>query len=113
MIQYFYFHQSILLLKCPYFYSSTQSELARVANLSPVSCTITQKNGAGVQVGSACFWDSTGDGTAPPPGGDITDDITGPSRRLIGPLSPPAGSCVLRWENRSLYCLVTVFGLGI
>ncbi|XP_075871394.1 peroxisomal biogenesis factor 7 isoform X12 [Nelusetta ayraudi] len=49
-----------------------------------VSCTITQKNGAGVQVGSACFWDSTGD-----------------------------GSCVLRWENRSLYCLVTVFGLGI
>ncbi|XP_075871385.1 peroxisomal biogenesis factor 7 isoform X3 [Nelusetta ayraudi] len=78
-----------------------------------VSCTITQKNGAGVQVGSACFWDSTGDGMAPPPGGDITDDITGPSCRLIGPLSPPAGSCVLRWENRSLYCLVTVFGLGI
>ncbi|XP_029352815.1 dynein light chain Tctex-type 1 isoform X2 [Echeneis naucrates] len=49
-----------------------------------VTCIIMQKNGAGLQTASACFWDNT------------TDD-----------------SCAVRWENKSMYCIVSVFGLGI
>uniref|UniRef100_A0A3B4B2W0 Dynein light chain Tctex-type 1 n=1 Tax=Periophthalmus magnuspinnatus TaxID=409849 RepID=A0A3B4B2W0_9GOBI len=49
-----------------------------------VTCVIMQKNGAGLQTANACFWDNTTD-----------------------------GSCAVRWENKSMYCIVTVFGLAI
>lgn len=49
-----------------------------------VTCVIMQKTGAGLQTGNACFWDNTTD-----------------------------GSCTVRWENESMYCIVTVFGLAI
>ncbi|KAM9356021.1 dynein light chain Tctex-type 1 [Pholidichthys leucotaenia] len=49
-----------------------------------VTCIITQKNGAGLQTASAFFWDNTTD-----------------------------GSCAVRWENKSMYCIVSVFGLAI
>uniref|UniRef100_A0A8C4GDC0 Dynein light chain Tctex-type 1 n=2 Tax=Dicentrarchus labrax TaxID=13489 RepID=A0A8C4GDC0_DICLA len=49
-----------------------------------VTCIIMQKNGAGLQTASACFWDNTTD-----------------------------GSCAVRWENKSMYCIVNVFGLSI
>uniref|UniRef100_A0AAV2K9C8 Dynein light chain Tctex-type 1 n=1 Tax=Knipowitschia caucasica TaxID=637954 RepID=A0AAV2K9C8_KNICA len=49
-----------------------------------VNCVIMQKNGAGLQTANACFWDNTTD-----------------------------GSCAVRWENESMYCIVTVFGLAI
>uniref|UniRef100_A0AAQ4S7C4 Dynein light chain Tctex-type 1 n=1 Tax=Gasterosteus aculeatus aculeatus TaxID=481459 RepID=A0AAQ4S7C4_GASAC len=49
-----------------------------------VTCIILQKNGAGLQTASSCFWDNTSD-----------------------------GSCVERWENKSMYCIVTVFGVAI
>ncbi|XP_072217975.1 dynein light chain Tctex-type 1 isoform X1 [Leuresthes tenuis] len=49
-----------------------------------VTCIIMQKNGAGLQTASTCFWDNTTD-----------------------------GSCAVRWENKSMYCIVNVFGLAI
>ncbi|XP_020488547.1 dynein light chain Tctex-type 1 isoform X1 [Labrus bergylta] len=49
-----------------------------------VTCIIMQKNGAGLQTASTCFWDNSTD-----------------------------GSCAVRWENKSMYCIVSVFGLAI
>ncbi|CAH1367122.1 hypothetical protein MTP99_008364 [Tenebrio molitor] len=49
-----------------------------------VTCSIMQKTGAGLHTASSCYWDSTTDGT-----------------------------CTVRWENKTMYCIVTVFGLAI
>lgn len=49
-----------------------------------VTCVIMQKNGAGLHTASSCFWDNTTD-----------------------------GSCTVRWENKTMYCIVSVFGLSI
>lgn len=49
-----------------------------------VTSVIMQKNGAGLHTASSCYWDNTTD-----------------------------GSCTIRWENKSMYCIVTVFGLAI
>uniref|UniRef100_A0A3Q2VKN3 Dynein light chain Tctex-type 1b n=3 Tax=Haplochromini TaxID=319058 RepID=A0A3Q2VKN3_HAPBU len=49
-----------------------------------LTCVIMQKNGAGMQTASTCFWDNSTD-----------------------------GSCTVRWENKSVYCIVSVFGLAI
>lgn len=49
-----------------------------------VTCVIMQKNGAGLHTASSCFWDSATD-----------------------------GSCTVRWENKTMYCIVSAFGLSI
>merc|ERR1712176_728937 len=49
-----------------------------------VTCNIMQKNGAGLHTASSCFWDNGTD-----------------------------GSCTVRWENKTMYCIVSVFGLQI
>lgn len=49
-----------------------------------VTCVIMQKNGAGLHTASSCYWDNTTD-----------------------------GSCTVRWENKTMYCIVSVFGLAI
>ncbi|VDI07611.1 dynein light chain Tctex-type 1 isoform X1 [Mytilus galloprovincialis] len=49
-----------------------------------VTCVIMQKNGAGLHTASSCFWDNSTD-----------------------------GSCTVRWENKTMYCIVSVFGLTI
>ncbi|KAI5078460.1 hypothetical protein GOP47_0006131 [Adiantum capillus-veneris] len=49
-----------------------------------VTCIIMQKNGAGMSTATSCFWDTNVD-----------------------------GSRTIRWENKSMYCIVTVFGLGM
>ncbi|KAM5283677.1 dynein light chain Tctex-type 1 isoform 2-T2 [Hipposideros larvatus] len=49
-----------------------------------VTCVIMQKNGAGLHTASSCFWDSSTD-----------------------------GSCTVRWENKTMYCIVSAFGLSI
>eukprot|EP00735_Rhodelphis_limneticus_P005312 TRINITY_DN17100_c0_g1::TRINITY_DN17100_c0_g1_i1::g.20946::m.20946 TRINITY_DN17100_c0_g1::TRINITY_DN17100_c0_g1_i1::g.20946 ORF type:complete len:131 (+),score=-0.94,sp/Q9Z336/DYLT1_RAT/69.03/7e-57,Tctex-1/PF03645.8/1.8e-37 TRINITY_DN17100_c0_g1_i1:54-395(+) len=49
-----------------------------------VTCIIMQKNGAGLHTASSCFWDTTSD-----------------------------GSVTVRWENKTMYCITTVFGLAI
>merc|ERR1712243_994 len=43
-----------------------------------------QRTGAGLQTSSSCYWDNTTD-----------------------------GSCTVRWENKTMYCIVSVFGLKI
>lgn len=49
-----------------------------------VTCSIMQKIGAGLHTASSCYWDSATDGT-----------------------------CTVRWENKTMYCIVSVFGLAI
>lgn len=51
---------------------------------SIVTCMIMQKNGAGLHTASSCYWNNEMD-----------------------------GSCTVRWENKSMYCIVSVFGLSI
>ena len=53
-------------------------------SLCLVTCVIMQKNGAGLHTASSCFWDNTTD-----------------------------GSCTVRWENKTMYVIVSVFGLSI
>ncbi|GKT36088.1 Dynein light chain Tctex-1 like protein [Aduncisulcus paluster] len=49
-----------------------------------VSCIIMQKNGAGLHTACSCFWDLGTDGCT-----------------------------TVRWENRSMYCVLTVFGMAL
>eukprot|EP01111_Echinosteliopsis_oligospora_P006152 TRINITY_DN2018_c0_g1_i1.p1 TRINITY_DN2018_c0_g1~~TRINITY_DN2018_c0_g1_i1.p1 ORF type:complete len:129 (-),score=12.79 TRINITY_DN2018_c0_g1_i1:27-371(-) len=49
-----------------------------------VTCIIMQKNGAGLHTASSCYWDNTSD-----------------------------GSCSYRWENKTMYCICSVFGCMI
>ncbi|XP_029452503.1 dynein light chain Tctex-type 1-like [Rhinatrema bivittatum] len=49
-----------------------------------VSCVIMQKNGSGMHEANACFWDNNTD-----------------------------GSCTVKWENKTMYCIVSAFGLAI
>ncbi|NP_001088001.1 dynein light chain Tctex-type 3 L homeolog [Xenopus laevis] len=49
-----------------------------------VSCTVMQKRGSGLHAASSCFWDNNTD-----------------------------GSCTVRWENRTMYCVVSVFAVAI
>ncbi|KAJ8287487.1 hypothetical protein COCON_G00001460 [Conger conger] len=49
-----------------------------------VTCIILQKNGAGLHTASSCFWDNTMD-----------------------------GSCTVKWENKTMYCIVSIFGLAV
>lgn len=49
-----------------------------------VNCIIMQKSGAGLHTANSCFWDSTTD-----------------------------GSCTVRWENRTMYCVVSVFAVAV
>ena len=49
-----------------------------------VSCVIMQKTGAGVVLATSCYWDKSMD-----------------------------GSCTVRWENKTIYCILTVFGIAI
>uniref|UniRef100_A0A915EYS6 Dynein light chain Tctex-type n=1 Tax=Echinococcus canadensis TaxID=519352 RepID=A0A915EYS6_9CEST len=49
-----------------------------------VTCVIMQKDGTSLYTGSTCYWDATTD-----------------------------GNCTIKWENGSMYCIVTCFGLAI
>ena len=69
--------------------SIVESSLSSLAKLQKsfkyiVTCIFMQKNGAGLTTASSCFWDKEMD-----------------------------GSCTVRWENKTIYCIVTVFGLAI
>ena len=70
-----------------------------------VTAVIMQKNGAGLHTATSCFWDNTTDG----------DDSCQASCRsqLTNAAVLAAGSATLRWENKTMYCIVTVFGLSI
>ncbi|KAI8614185.1 hypothetical protein CcCBS67573_g06048 [Chytriomyces confervae] len=49
-----------------------------------VTCTIMQKNGAGLHAASSCYWDSTTDGCT-----------------------------TYKYDSKTMYCIVNVFGLAI
>ena len=49
-----------------------------------VTCVLLQRTGAGLHTASSCYWDTETD-----------------------------GSRTVRWENKTMYCIVSVFGLAI
>ncbi|KAK5847471.1 hypothetical protein PBY51_016594 [Eleginops maclovinus] len=49
-----------------------------------VTCAVMQKTGAGLHTANSCYWDTTMD-----------------------------GSSTVRWENRTMYCVVSVFAVAI
>ncbi|XP_041834825.1 dynein light chain Tctex-type 3-like [Melanotaenia boesemani] len=49
-----------------------------------VTCAVMQKTGAGLHTANSCYWDTTTD-----------------------------GSCTVRWENRTMNCVVSVFAVAI
>ncbi len=50
-----------------------------------VTAIIMQRNGAGLHTASSCYWDNTSD-----------------------------GNCTLRWDNnKTMYCVASVYGLAI
>ena len=49
-----------------------------------VTCTLMQKTGAGLHGATSCYWDASTD-----------------------------GSCTIKWENKTMVCAVTVFGLAV
>ncbi|CAG0882240.1 unnamed protein product [Darwinula stevensoni] len=49
-----------------------------------VTCTLMQKTGAGIYSLTKCYWDDTTDGT-----------------------------CSVHWDNQTIYCIVTVFGVAL
>ncbi|KAF6730303.1 Dynein light chain Tctex-type 3 [Oryzias melastigma] len=49
-----------------------------------VNCAIMQKSGAGLHTANSCYWDTATD-----------------------------GSCTVRWENRTMYCIVSVFAVAL
>merc|ERR1739848_717933 len=66
-----------------------EASLGKVAALEKafkytVTATLMQKTGAGLHAASSCYWDANTD-----------------------------GSCTVRWENKTMHCAVTVFGLAI
>ena len=63
---------------------SSELTVKPCASSFSVTCVIMQKNGAGLHTASSCYWDNTTD-----------------------------GSCTVRWENKTMYCIVSVFGLAI
>ncbi|KAM9978504.1 hypothetical protein ACTFIY_012239 [Dictyostelium cf. discoideum] len=60
------------------------SELNNKSYKYIVNCLIFQKTGAGFHTASSCLWDSSND-----------------------------GSCSYRWENKSMHCIISVFGCKI
>ncbi|CAK9253406.1 unnamed protein product [Sphagnum jensenii] len=63
--------------------------MRRLANLGKpfkyiVTCVIMQKNGAGMITATSCYWDRSTD-----------------------------GSRTIRWENKSMYVIVTIFGVSM
>ncbi|KAM9709901.1 dynein light chain Tctex-type 3-like [Menidia menidia] len=49
-----------------------------------VNCSVMQKSGAGLHTANSCYWDTATD-----------------------------GSCTVRWENRTMYCVVSVFAVAV
>jgi len=72
---------------------STQSDLAQLNKPFKyiVTCAITQKNGAGIHSTHSCYWDTVTDGAVA---------VKWPSDKQ-------------KDQNKSLYCIVTVYGLGL
>ncbi|CAG0887001.1 unnamed protein product [Cyprideis torosa] len=67
--------------------SVTEKVLQQLAKLQKpfkyvVTCVIIQKTGGGVHTASTCFWDPTTDGV-----------------------------CNVRWDNKTMLCLVSVYGV--
>ncbi|CAH8590934.1 unnamed protein product [Dicrocoelium dendriticum] len=49
-----------------------------------VNCTVVQKCGGGLFHGSSCYWDTARDST-----------------------------CTVRWENKTMHCVMTVFSIAL
>lgn len=92
----------------------------------PVTSIILQKNGAGLHTASSCFWDNSTDGKtycktrqvfqiyfsyfkAKRPKSKLNREIAFNDTDFCF----STGNCTVRWENKTIYCIVSVFGLAI
>lgn len=66
-----------------------------------------QKCGAGLHTASSCYWDNTTDGK------HIKYMYLIWSYQYLINSFAFLGSCTVKWENKSMYFIVTVFGLAI
>ncbi|KAG2182971.1 hypothetical protein INT44_005952 [Umbelopsis vinacea] len=71
-----------------------------------VTCVIMQKNGAGFYAGSSVYWDNSHDGKA------VNLRRSNVNHHNIN-IQFIVGSANYRFENKSLYAIVSVFGLSI
>ena len=78
-----------------------------------VTCVVMQKSGAGLHTATSCFWDNTTDGSRRRIELRPTASPKATARRRVSPVPRVAGSATLRWENKSMYCIVTVFALSL
>jgi dynein light chain Tctex-type 1 len=68
-----------------------------------VSCVIMQKNGAALHTASSCFWDSAHDDSS-----TIRYEL-----KLLSKKNESIYVYLFSWENKSMYVIVSVFGLSI
>jgi dynein light chain Tctex-type 1 len=68
-----------------------------------VSCVIMQKNGAALHTASSCFWDSAHDDSS-----TIRYEL-----KLLSKKNQSIYFDLFSWENKSMYVIVSVFGLSI
>jgi len=71
-----------------------------------VTCIIMQKNGAGLHTTATTYWDTKKDGAWFASVGSL-----GGEAHLLASLVP--GFCKVPWENSTMHCIVTVYGLAI
>jgi hypothetical protein len=70
-----------------------------------VTCVIMQRNGAGLHCANSCYWDTSSDGT---------DFSTSNSKQCIKVLTLiNTGSSTYKYESKTMYAIVNVFGLAI
>uniref|UniRef100_A0A8C1XLQ7 Dynein light chain Tctex-type 1 n=1 Tax=Cyprinus carpio TaxID=7962 RepID=A0A8C1XLQ7_CYPCA len=111
--------------------SIVESSLSQLTKLGKpfkyiVTCIILQKNGAGLHTASSCFWDNSTDGKTYCKTGQAfhisffffnAKRTKSKHNREIAfnetDFCFSTGSCKVRWENKTIYCIVSVFGLAI
>jgi dynein light chain Tctex-type 1 len=90
----------------PSFIARNQGRAVCVA----VTCIIMQKNGAGMHTAAAAFWDTRKDGAC--------CSFSIHFKLAIVFVTAPfflttLGMCKVPWENATMHCIVTVFGLAV
>lgn len=71
---------------------------------SEVTCVIMQRNGAGFYAGSSVYWDNQRDGKFALKFESVHNSCNSP---------PCLGSANYRFENKSMFAIVNVFGLSV
>lgn len=73
-----------------------------------------QKTGAGLHTANSCYWDTTMDGRQLSTSAELPQEVLFPTKKHTFTLTLlRAGSSTVRWENRTMYCVVSVFAVAV